>query len=69
MNIKKLTRVIIEKDGEYLVGVSIVGQLRWSTIPYDAWHTRDRIIAHKVAWKVKGIPYLFNPAVGQIRKL
>ena len=66
-DIRSATRLIIEKDGEFLVGVSGVS-LRWSRSPYDAWHTRNRTDAFNVAWKVRGLPYLFNPVAGQIRE-
>ena len=55
---------------EYLVGVSqITGELNWSPYLYDAWQTRDRDAAGKVAKRVGGVVYLFNPVVGKIRIL
>jgi len=66
-DIRSATRLIIKRDGKFLVGASGLF-LRWSESPYDAWHTRSRMDAFKVAWKVRGLPYLFNPVVGQIRE-
>ena len=69
MNCKQYTSLVIEKDGEYLVGV-IVGTriLRWSNSPYDAWMTRKPESAARVSDKVGGQIMLFNPIVGQIRR-
>ena len=65
-DIRLATSIIIEKDGEYLVGA--FGMLpRWSNSPYDAWMTRDRVSAHAVSWAVQGNILLFNPIVGQIK--
>ncbi len=66
--IRKATCLIIERDGEFLVAVSELG-LRWSISPYDAWSTRDKMTAFKVAWKVRGRLFLFNPIVGQLKEL
>lgn len=67
-NIRKATCLIIERDGEFLVGMS--GSLpRWSVSHYDAWRTRDKTQAFNVAWKVRGRLFLFNPIVGQLKPL
>jgi hypothetical protein len=66
-DIRSATRLIIKRDGKFLVGASGLF-LRWSESPYDAWHTRNRTAAFNVAWKVRGLPYLFNPVAGQIRE-
>lgn len=68
MNIRKLTCVIIRKNGEYLVG-RIMGtkDLRWSIYAHEAWRTRDRVLAAKIAQKTGGIMCLYNPAVGDIK--
>lgn len=68
MDIREQTGLIIERNGEYLVGAAGMF-LRWSTSPYDAWRTRKREKAYKVAWIVKGNILLFNPIVGQLRLL
>ena len=70
MDIRRLTCVIIQKDGRFLVG-TIMGSrdLRWSTDSYDAWRTRDIEQARKAARITGGTMMLFNPAVGQLRKL
>ena len=68
MNIRKLTCVIIRKNGEYLVG-KIMGtsELRWSIYAHEAWRTRDKAEAAEVARKTGGIMCLYNPAVGDVR--
>ena len=64
------TGIIIEKDGEFLVGTILYStDLRWSRSPYDAWITRKRDHAAKVARKVAGRQMLFNPVAGQIREM
>lgn len=70
MNIREHTGIIVKKDGEYLVG-AIVGmrKLRWSLSPWDAWITRSREAAERVADRVGGVQMLFNPVAGQIRGL
>ena len=66
MDARVCTGIIIERDGEYLVGAIIgLNQLRWSKSPYDAWITRERALAAMVAKKVNGRKVLFNPIVGQ----
>ena len=68
MDIRRETCIIIRKDGEYLVG-TILGStdLRWSQSPYDAWKTRRKEDAERVAGKVGGEMVLFNPIVRQMR--
>ena len=70
MDIRLCTVVIVEKDSKYLVGV-IAGshELRWSDSPWDAWSTRDKDIAGKVAEKVHGRRMLFNPVAKQIKEM
>lgn len=68
MDIRKATCIIIERDGEFLVGA--LGLFpRWNNSPYDAWSTRDKMKAFKVAWKVRGRLFLFNPIVNQLKPL
>lgn len=69
-NIRKQTRLIIRKNGEYLVGAILYGtDLRWSRSPYDAWGTRDRDKAEEYARRAGGIVMLWNPVVRQMRVL
>lgn len=69
-DIREATGIIIGRNNEYLVCVDVAtGRLRWSNSPYDAWITRKREHAFKVAYKVKGTRFLFNPIAGQIRKM
>ena len=69
-DIRIYTRIIIKKNGKYLVGTEMISRkLKWSDSPYDAWYTRKRDKAYIVADKVKGIRYLFNPVVCQVRPM
>lgn len=68
--IRKQTRIIIKKDGEYLVGCILWStDLRWSSSPYDAWWTRSRIKAECVAGVTGGELWAFNPITGKRRRL
>lgn len=70
MDIRKLTCVIIQKDGQYLVGMIMWSkQIRWSGAAYDAWRTRDPEQARRIARRVGGTTMLFNPAAGQLRAM
>ena len=64
----KKTRLIIRRNGEYLVGKDMIRPaLRWSISPYDAWHTRSQDKARTVARAVGGTVMMFNPIVGEIK--
>ena len=66
MDIRTKTCIIIRKNGEYIVGYKIWSdEMTWSNSVYDAWRTRDRELAAKVARKTGGIMVLFNPIVNQ----
>lgn len=70
MDIRNYTGIIIEKNGEFLIGYCVItNALRWSNSPYDAWITRKRDKAFVVADKVQGTRYLFNPIAAQLRKM
>ena len=65
-DIRKQTCIIIRKDGEYLVGMILYSRdLRWSYSAFDAWRTRDREAARRVARVVGGMLVLFNPIIGK----
>lgn len=67
MDIRRETCIIIRKNGEYLVGTILYStDLRWSTSPYDAWRTRDREKAARIARITGGVMILFNPIVKQM---
>ena len=69
-NLRKATRLIIKKDGLYMVGRILYSrELRWSTSPNDAWWTRDMSKAEFVARQLGGTVVLYNPVVNQIRTL
>ena len=68
--IRKKTCIIIRKNGEYLVG-TILGStdLRWSLYASEAWRTRNRQLAERIAKKVGGILMLYNPIINEARVL
>lgn len=69
-DVRKATRLIIRKNGEYMVGRILYSrELRWSTSPNDAWWTRDMEKAEDMARKLGGIVVMYNPVVNQIRVL
>ena len=69
-DIRKKTCLIIQRSGQYLVGRILYSTyLRWSGSPYDAWMTRNREQAERVARRTGGNVMLFNPVVKQIRVL
>ena len=68
--IRRKTCIIIEKDGEYLVGTILYStDLRWSTSPFDAWMTRDRRAAKMVADATGGKMVLFNPIINKMKEM
>lgn len=68
--IRKATAIIIKRGAEFLVGrIPYSTELRWSRSPYDAWRTRSRESAKKVARLTGGDQWLFNPIVGQLREV
>lgn len=68
--IQKQTCIVIRRNGEYLVGTIVFStQLRWSKNLYDAWRTRDREKAERVARRTGGIMVLFNPVLHQTHVL
>lgn len=67
---RKQTCLIIRKDGEYLVGTILYSRdLRWTYSVFDAWRTRDREAARRIARIVGGVPVLFNPIIGKTREI
>ena len=68
--LRKQTCIIIQKDGEYLVGTVLYSlDLRWSYSAFDAWRTRDREAARRIAEIVDGEMILFNPIIGKTREI
>lgn len=68
-DIRLSTCLVIKKDGQFLQGNQMgTGILVWTNSPYDAWKTRCRGDAERVAFLVKGEILLFNPVIGKIRK-
>ena len=70
MDIRLCTCLVIRKNGEYLMGMETVsGELRWSRYIYDAWRTRDREKARRIARITGGRQILFNPVAGQAKMI
>lgn len=68
--LRKQTCIIIQKDGEYLVGTVLYSDdLRWGYSVFDAWRTRDREEARRVARITGGMMMLFNPIIGKTRRM
>lgn len=66
MDIRGETYIIIRKNSEYLVGTVLYSRdLRWSMSPYDAWRTRNRKKAARIAQITGGVMVLFNPIVNK----
>lgn len=66
--LRKETCIIIRKNGEFLVGAVLYSKdLRWSGSMYDAWRTRDREKARRIARITGGVMMLFNPIIGKTR--
>jgi len=69
MNVREKTCLIIRKGPDFLVGTILYStDLRWSISPWDAWGTRSREQAEKVARVTGGTLWLFNPVLGQLRR-
>lgn len=69
-DLRRKTAIIIRKNGEYLVGREIYdGPLRWSRDRYDAWRTRDRETARRIARVTGGVTVLFNPIIGRTMEI
>lgn len=69
-DLRRKTAIIIRKNGEYLVGREIYdGPLRWSKDRYDAWRTRDREKARRIARVTGGVTVLFNPIIGRTMEI
>ena len=68
--LRRQTCLIIRKDGEYLVGTILYSrELRWSGSAFDAWRTRDREAARRIARITGGELVLFNPIIGKTRDM
>lgn len=69
VDVRRKTCLIIRRRNEFLVGrILFSSELRWSISLYDAWRTREKDSAKKLARVVGGDLYLFNPAIGEIRR-
>ena len=69
-DIRKETCIIIRKHGNYLGGKKMMSdELKWTWSRYEAWRTRDREKAERVARATGGIMVLFNPIINEIKVL
>ena len=69
-NVRKATRIVIRRNGEYLVGKDMLQpKLRWSWSIYDAWRTKSAEDARKVAIATGGIMVLFNPVINREQEI
>ena len=67
--IRQATVLIVRRGTDFLVGrIPYSMEYRWSRSPYDAWGTREKDKAQKVAKLLGGDLWLFNPVVGQLRE-
>ena len=68
-DLRRRTCLVIRRGSEYLVAVTfLTAGPKWSESVYDAWRTRNREHARRVAEKLGGEIYLFNPIIGQLRE-
>ena len=70
MDVRTKTGIIVKRGSEFLVARQIgTGVMKWSNSPYDAWITRNRETAKRIAQRLGGDLFLFNPVVGQMREM
>lgn len=68
--IRTKTFLVIEKGGQYLAGYgTFMGIIRWSENLSEAWRTRDKQEALRVAEKYGGSLMLFNTVVWRTKRL
>lgn len=46
----------------------VTGELLWSDSPYEAWMTRVKTDAERVAGRIGGELWLFNPVVNRVKE-
>ena len=69
MDIREETRLVVRRGQEYLVSRILDStEYRWSTSAWDAWGTRRRAKAERMARRTGGELWLFNPVAGQLRR-
>ena len=69
-DIRTATCLVIEKDGKYLSGYgTFMGSVTWDNHLSNAWTTRDKEEALRVAEKYGGSLMLFNPIVWRTKRL
>lgn len=61
--------MVIRRGEDFLVGRILYStEYRWSGSPWEAWKTRKKGEAERIARRTGGEIWLFNPVAGQIRK-
>lgn len=66
MDIREYNRLIVKKERLFL-WCKDGNRLVWDASPYHAWHTKNRTAAVRVAEKVGGDVWWFNPAAGALQ--
>lgn len=68
MNIREQTCIIIRKNRLFLQGKEcFTNKPKWTQYRHQAWKTRDKEQAEKIARKVGGVMVLFNPVADQTK--
>ena len=68
VDIRKQTYIIIRKNKLYLQGKEcFVNEMKWTQYRHQAWRTRNKKQAAKVAKAVGGVMVLFNPVADQTK--
>lgn len=70
MDIRRETGIILKRGALFLGGmIAGTNEFRWRQSPYDAWITRNREAAERVARRAGCDLWLFNPIAGQLREI
>jgi hypothetical protein len=68
--LRKATVLVVFRDGEYLSRKKMLtGRIVWDQHLSNAWRTRDREKARRIAEKYGGTLRLFNPIIWRVRDL
>lgn len=66
VDIRNYTRIIIRKNRLFLSRKEMLtNTIVWNNSTYEAWFTRDKHEAAKMALKTGGTMMLFNPIIGK----
>ena len=68
MDIREQTCIIIRKNNLYLQGKEcFTNKPKWTQYRHQAWKTRNKETAAKIARAVGGVMVLFNPVADQTK--